>query len=635
VNDLWNLGSAEGWHGLAIDFIWQPVVIGAAAIIAVRLLRAKPAARAAIALAAVLLCVATPLGSSVVRWGGWGVLSSRHDEEPTARQIARQELPQNTLQPAQAHGADEPLAGDPVSVEGAAAGSPSSLWRICGAAWLIVSAGLALRLARSALAVRRTCCAASLCQDAELNEMLLKAAQEIGVRTPELLVSATVASPALVAGVRPRILIPADINGRGDWFAVCCHELGHLARGDGLTRLAVEVAVVAIPWQPIVWLLRRDFRIACEEACDDWAVAAGADPVEFASTLLDFVPQAGSLLVLGMSESVVATRGRILRLLAMQGVPRPKLNLVVGISGWLIAVALAVMLALLQYGRNPWGGSADLPPWGNTPVSVAAAKASAPSERPPLKPYVIDSPDVLLIDAVKVVPKPPYHIEPLDTLEIFVLGTLPDQNIAGPYPVEADGTIMLGPAYGAYKVSGLSTAEARDAIRKHLEGILTAPEVSISLAETAGRQQISGEHLVGPDGTVNLGTYGFVRVGGLDITQARNAIEAHLKDYLDEPKVSVDVYAYNSKVYFVVVEEDGATVVHRIPCTGRERVLDALSQVPAAKLTKTGWVWVSRTLADSNEAQIMPVDWRAIFRGESNATNYWIEAGDRIFVQGN
>ena len=72
----------------------------------------------------------------------------------------------------------------------------------------------------------------------------------------------------------------------------------------------------------------------------------------------------------------------------------------------------------------------------------------------------IEAPDVLLIDAVKVVPKPPYHIEPLDTLEVFVLGTLPDQSIAGPFPVEADGTIMLGPAYGAIKVSGLSLAEA-------------------------------------------------------------------------------------------------------------------------------------------------------------------------------
>ena len=153
---------------------------------------------------------------------------------------------------------------------------------------------------------------------------------------------------------------------------------------------------------------------------------------------------------------------------------------------------------------------AKLPPEGPSPRELT--KISLPT-------YVIEPPDVLLIDAVKVVPKPPYHIEPLDTLEIFVLGTLPDQNIAGPYPVEADGTIMLGPAYGAIKVSDLTLAEARDAIRKHLEGILTAPEVSVSLGNSAGQQQIEGEHLVGPDGTVNLGTYGSVYVAGMTLAK--------------------------------------------------------------------------------------------------------------------
>ena len=56
---------------------------------------------------------------------------------------------------------------------------------------------------------------------------------------------------------------------------------------------------------------------------------------------------------------------------------------------------------------------AQLPPEGPSPRELT--KISLPT-------YVIEPPDVLLIDAVKVVPKPPYHIEPLDTLEIFVLG---------------------------------------------------------------------------------------------------------------------------------------------------------------------------------------------------------------------
>ena len=228
----------------------------------------------------------------------------------------------------------------------------------------------------------------------------------------------------------------------------------------------------------------------------------------------------------------------------------------------------------------------QLPPEGPSPRELT--KISLPT-------YVIEPPDVLLIDAVKVVPKPPYHIEPLDTLEIFVLGTLPDQSIAGPFPVEADGTIMLGPAYGAIKVSGLTLAEARDAVRTQLEGVLTAPEVSVSLSESAGQQQIEGEHLVGPDGTVNLGTYGSVYIAGMTISEARTAIEEHLKEFLDEPEVSVDVFAYNSKFYYVVTEGAGlGDQIQRVPITGNETVLDAITQVGGLSRISSKTIWVAR-----------------------------------------
>src|SRR4051812_43590663 len=59
----------------------------------------------------------------------------------------------------------------------------------------------------------------------------------------------------------------------------------------------------------------------------------------------------------------------------------------------------------------------------------------------PLPPYVIEAPDVLIIDATRLVPRPPYRVAPLDVLGIQVTRTLPEAPIAGLYNVETDGTV--------------------------------------------------------------------------------------------------------------------------------------------------------------------------------------------------
>ena len=68
-------------------------------------------------------------------------------------------------------------------------------------------------------------------------------------------------------------------------------------------------------------------------------------------------------------------------------------------------------------------------------------------------------------------------------------------------------------------------------------------------------QPITGEHLVSPDGTVNLGTYGLVYVAGMTLEEAKQAIEdATGQATWTSPQVSVSVFAYNSKVYYVITK---------------------------------------------------------------------------------
>lgn len=249
--------------------------------------------------------------------------------------------------------------------------------------------------------------------------------------------------------------------------------------------------------------------------------------------------------------------------------------------------------------------------------------------------YVVAPPDVLLIDAVKVVPKSPYHIEPLDQLELKVAGTLPDQPITGPYTIEPSGTVNLGGAYGRIPVMGLTLEEATHAIDQHLRRLLREPEVSVSLIASAGQQQISGEHLVGPDGTVNLGTYGTVYIAGLTLDQTRAVIENQLSKFLEKPKVSVDVFAYNSQVYYVIAAGAGSgDSVTRFPVTGNDTVLDALAQVNGLNRAASKKIWVARPGPGAMGCdQVLEVNWRDIVKGGSTATNFQLLPGDRLYIE--
>jgi polysaccharide biosynthesis/export protein len=248
--------------------------------------------------------------------------------------------------------------------------------------------------------------------------------------------------------------------------------------------------------------------------------------------------------------------------------------------------------------------------------------------------YVIEPPDILLIDALRVVPKPPFKIQSFDTLQVIVEGTLLEQPINGLYVVEPGGMLDLGPSYGKVMVGNLSLEEAQDAVFKHLKRVLKEPQVSLTLAQAAGQQQIAGEHLVGPDGTINLGTYGNVYVTGMTLTEAKEAIEKQLSEFLDAPLVSVDVFAYNSKVYYVVTEGAGyGDNIARFPVTGNETVLDAIAQINGISRLSSKDIWIARPAPSGVGCdQILPVDLEAIMKGGSTATNYQILPGDRVFI---
>ena len=205
---------------------------------------------------------------------------------------------------------------------------------------------------------------------------------------------------------------------------------------------------------------------------------------------------------------------------------------------------------------------------------------------------------------------------------------------ADAYFVDPEGKVDLGPTYGRVSVVGLTTDEAQDAIRRHLSNMIEDPLVSVSLAFSSGAQQIQGEHLVGPDGRVNLGTYGSVYVAGLTLDEATEEIERLLSNELDDPEVVVDVFAYNSKKYYVVTQGAGlGDNVAEAPITGNETVLDAVARIGGISQVSSTNIWIARPAPNGVGCdQILPVNWDEISRSAATATNYQLMPGDRLYI---
>jgi polysaccharide export outer membrane protein len=278
--------------------------------------------------------------------------------------------------------------------------------------------------------------------------------------------------------------------------------------------------------------------------------------------------------------------------------------------------------------------------WTTQPFPEGAAGPPLPRElrKTILPDYIIEPPDILLIDAVTVTPKPPYKIATGDVLVIQVPNAFPTDPISGLYPVDPDGTLNLGLSYGSVRVVGLSLDQARAAIEDFLKTRIKDVKAIVALGQSRALQQIRGQHLVTPDGKVRLGVYGSVPIVGLTIPQSKAAIEAHLANYLDKPEVSVDVIGYNSKIYYVVFDGggNGQTVI-RLPVTGNDTVLDAVAQIGGiTPVSSKHRIWIARPSPEENGCdQVLPVDWVGIVTAGRVSTNYQLLPGDRLYVSAN
>jgi polysaccharide export outer membrane protein len=225
-------------------------------------------------------------------------------------------------------------------------------------------------------------------------------------------------------------------------------------------------------------------------------------------------------------------------------------------------------------GPPGYAGPLDVPPPGAVPREL---------DKITLPPYVIEAPDQLLIEVIQYAPEKDDKGNPTGK---FITERLPVQPISGPFMVRLDGTVALG-FWGNVPVSGLTLDQAAEAIRKH---VLQNP--ALATFKTA------------PESVV----------------------------------VIIDVLAYNSKRYYVIMDGGGPAAGEQVmsfPITGSETVLDAIGNVfGLPDVASKRNIWVARRTPHCNQPyQILPVDWVGITQHGITVTNYQIMPGDRIYVK--
>ncbi len=104
----------------------------------------------------------------------------------------------------------------------------------------------------------------------------------------------------------------------------------------------------------------------------------------------------------------------------------------------------------------------------------------------PLPDYRIEPPDVISVEMLKLVPRPPYRAAVFD---VFHVKATAPQNapIDKDYMIDAEGNIDFGQNYGSVKVVGKTKDEIRAILEKWLRQYLNDPNPNVQLVRAAAR----------------------------------------------------------------------------------------------------------------------------------------------------
>lgn len=229
------------------------------------------------------------------------------------------------------------------------------------ALWLWVAISLVLWNIWKLLRYRRLIEQASNKVNIRLQQLAVEEAHLAGIRGEvRLLASPLAQSPMLVGFFRPTILLPSEQVPDSDARFILAHELTHFRRKDLWKKLLFLMVRCAHWFNPIVYLLDRDFSRWLETSCDEYVVSSldHDQRKEYGRLLINYAPASrymGPKLYVSFTSCRYKLKRRISTMLNSNKKSRSLLGLVLALAlvvGCLATTAMAAAIAESRIDRD-------------------------------------------------------------------------------------------------------------------------------------------------------------------------------------------------------------------------------------------------------------------------------------------
>ena len=322
-----------GWA--LLHFVWQGASVAAALSVLMVCCR-KASTRYALGVGALVLLVAAPLITFLLLLPRPGPHSTGPDASLGAASVAW----------VRATVARAPAA--PAALERQLQ-SDGLLWLV--ELWFAGVALFSLRATGGLLLIERLKHRGVRPVSSEVRERCQALQRRLGIdRAVRFCETRLVAAPAVIGLIRPVVLLPVTaLTGLSEQQleAVIAHELAHIRRLDAFVNLFQVAAETLLFYHPAVWWVSRRIRAERENCCDDEAIRACGNAVEYARALTLIEERRGEpVLAMGINNTPLAAR--VLRLLGLQEIKG-------GLRAAGFASGLLCLASALVAGNAFWG----------------------------------------------------------------------------------------------------------------------------------------------------------------------------------------------------------------------------------------------------------------------------------------